>query len=241
MPARPAASPSRAARSRSSSPPKTAGAARATPAKKASAAPPSDRGPDGLPILSFADAAAFGDWLAEHHGASKGGWLRMVRKGSSEVLISYATALDVALCYGWIDGISKPVDEHAYLQRFTPRKAKSIWSQRNRLKVEKLIADGRMTAHGQKQIDAAKADGRWDKAYASPGKMETPPDLLAALEANPAAYETFNKLNATNRYALAFRTHNMKTEAGRKKKIAGFVEMLARGEAPYPQKFAEKG
>ncbi|CDP53429.1 putative periplasmic membrane protein [Devosia sp. DBB001] len=192
-------------------------------------------------IRAFETEAEFEAWMARNHDQETEIWIQYYKKASGRRTIVYAQALDVALCYGWIDGISKPVDEHAYLQRFTPRKAKSIWSQRNRLKVEKLIADGRMTAHGQKQIDAAKADGRWDKAYASPGKMETPPDLLAAIEANPAAYETFNKLNATNRYALAFRTHNMKTEAGRKKKIAGFVEMLARGEAPYPQKFAEKG
>ncbi|KFL26302.1 hypothetical protein JP74_14185 [Devosia sp. 17-2-E-8] len=192
-------------------------------------------------IRAFETEAEFEAWMAKNHEQETEIWVQYYKKASGRRTIVYAQALDVALCYGWIDGISKPVDEHAYLQRFTPRKAKSIWSQRNRLKVEKLIADGRMTAHGQKQIDAAKADGRWDKAYASPGKMETPPDLLAAIEANPAAYETFNKLNATNRYALAFRTHNMKTEAGRKKKIAGFVEMLARGEAPYPQKFAEKG
>ncbi|QMV03810.1 hypothetical protein GHV40_20980 [Devosia sp. D6-9] len=192
-------------------------------------------------IRAFETEAEFEAWMARNHDQETEIWVQYYKKASGRRTIVYAQALDVALCYGWIDGISKPVDEHAYLQRFTPRKAKSIWSQRNRLKVEKLIADGRMTAHGQKQIDAAKADGRWDKAYASPGKMETPPDLLAAIEANPAAYETFNKLNATNRYALAFRTHNMKTEAGRKKKIAGFVEMLARGEAPYPQKFAEKG
>ncbi|MGB3026825.1 YdeI/OmpD-associated family protein [Paradevosia shaoguanensis] len=192
-------------------------------------------------IRAFETEAEFEAWMARNHDQETEIWVQYYKKASGRRTVVYAQALDVALCYGWIDGISKPVDEHAYLQRFTPRKAKSIWSQRNRLKVEKLIADGRMTAHGQKQIDAAKADGRWDKAYASPGKMETPPDLLAAIEANPAAYETFNKLNATNRYALAFRTHNMKTEAGRKKKIAGFVEMLARGEAPYPQKFAEKG
>ena len=192
-------------------------------------------------IRAFETEAEFEAWMARNHDQETEIWIQYYKKASGRRTIVYAEALDVALCYGWIDGIGKPLDEHAYLQRFTPRKAKSIWSQRNRLKVEKLIADGRMTAHGQKQIDAAKADGRWDKAYASPGKMETPPDLLAAIEANPAAYETFNKLNATNRYALAFRTHNMKTEAGRKKKIAGFVEMLARGEAPYPQKFAEKG
>ena len=192
-------------------------------------------------IRAFETEAEFEAWMARNHEQETEIWVQYYKKASGRRTIVYAQALDVALCYGWIDGISKPVDEHAYLQRFTPRKAKSIWSQRNRLKVEKLIADGRMTAHGQRQIDAAKADGRWDKAYASPGKMETPPDLLAAIETNPAAYETFNKLNATNRYALAFRTHNMKTEAGRKKKIAGFVEMLARGEAPYPQKFAEKG
>ncbi|AKR58056.1 putative periplasmic membrane protein [Devosia sp. H5989] len=191
-------------------------------------------------IREFETEAEFEAWMAANHTGETEIWVKYHKKGSGRRTIVYAEALDVALCYGWIDGIGKPFDAHSYLQRFTPRKAKSIWSQRNRDKVEKLIAAGRMTEHGLRQIEAAKADGRWDRAYASPGKMETPPDLLAAIEANPAAYETFTQLNATNRYALAFRTHNMKTEAGRRKKIATFVEMLARGEAPYPQAFKDK-
>lgn len=193
--------------------------------------------PNPEKVRTFETEAAFEAWMAAHHDRETEIWVKYHKKASGRPTIVYAQALDVALCYGWIDGIGKPVDEHSYLQRFTPRKSKSIWSQRNRDKVEKLIAEGRMTPHGLKQIEAAKADGRWDKAYAASSKMETPPDLLAAIEANPAAYEIFLQLNATNRYALAFRTHNLKTEAGRKKRIAAFVEMLARGEAPYPQAF----
>lgn len=201
--------------------------------------PPVTPNPDK--IRAFATEAEFEKWMAANHDRETEIWIQYYKKGSGQQTIVYAEALDVALCYGWIDGISKPLDERSYLQRFTPRKSKSIWSQRNRDKVAKLIADGRMTEHGLKHVEAAKADGRWDAAYASPGKMETPADLLAAIEANPAAYETFQQLNGTNRYALAFRTVNMKTEAGRKKKIAALVEMLARGEAPYPQKFKQAG
>ena len=139
------------------------------------------------------------------------------------------------LCWGWIDAVRKGFDDKSYLQRYTPRGKKSIWSQINVDNVARLIEEGRMTEHGLKQVEAAKADGRWDRAYGSGKDMKIPDDLQAAIDAEPKAKEMLEKLSAQNRFALAFRIHNMKTEAGRKKKIETFVEMLKRGETIYPQ------
>lgn len=153
--------------------------------------------------------------------------------------VTMAEALDVVLCWGWIDGIRKSVDERSYLQRYTPRRAKSIWSQVNREHVTRLTKAGRMTPHGQRQVDAAKADGRWDAAYApmrSALRDNFPEDLRKEIEASPRARKTFQSLGRQNRYALAFRTTNMKTPAGRAKKIAALVDMLERGERPYPER-----
>jgi len=185
-------------------------------------------------IRSFPDEASFEAWLCEHHTSEPEIWLKIHKKGSGLPTVTYAQALDVALCWGWIDGLKKAWDEASFLQRFTPRGRKSIWSRVNREHVARLTAAGRMTPHGQTHVDAAKADGRWDAAYASGSKMEMPADLLAAIEASPEALATFRTLNAANRYALAFRVGNLKTAAGREKKIRNFVEMLARGETPYP-------
>ena len=152
-----------------------------------------------------------------------------------------AQALDVALCWGWIDGIRKSFDDRSFLQRYTPRRARSIWSQINRDHVARLTAAGRMTPHGQRQVDAAKADGRWDAAYApmrSASEATIPADLRAAIEANPRARKTFRTLGRQNLFALAFRTNNMKTPAGRAKKIAALVAMLARGETIVPERRA---
>ena len=140
----------------------------------------------------------------------------------------------MVLCWGWIDGIRKALDATSFLQRYSPRGKKSIWSEINKGHVARLVEEGRMTAHGLRQVEAAKADGRWARAYQGARDMEYPADLLAAIENEPAALEMFEKLNAQNRYSLAFRTHNMKTPAGRAKKIEGFVEMLKRGETIYP-------
>ena len=151
----------------------------------------------------------------------------------------HAQALDVALCWGWIDGIRKAFDERSFLQRYTPRRAQSIWSQINRDHVARLTAAGRMTPHGQRQVDAAKADGRWDAAYApirSASAATIPADLRAAIEANPRARKTFRTLGRMNLFALAFRTNNMKTPAGRARKIAALVAMLARGETIVPER-----
>lgn len=185
-------------------------------------------------IRAFPDAPSFAGWLAGQHDKASEVWLRLYKKQSGTPTVSYAEALDIALCWGWIDGQKKPFDEASFLQRFCPRGAKSIWSRRNIGHVERLIGEGRMTPFGQAQIDAAKTDGRWQRAYAAGREMEIPDDLRAAIAANPAAEAMFATLNRQNLFSLAFRTHNMKTPAGRAKKIAGFVEMLARGETIYP-------
>ena len=197
--------------------------------------------PDPEKIKSFKTAAAFEKWMATHHARESEIWLKIHKKSSGLPTVDYAQALDVALCWGWIDGIKKSFDEQSFLQRFTPRTAKSIWSQVNREHVARLVGAGRMTPHGQKQIDAAKADGRWDAAYAplrEISKETIPGDLRAAIEANARALKTFSTLSKQNLFALAFRTNTMKTPAGRAKKIAALVAMLARGETIVPQKKA---
>jgi uncharacterized protein YdeI (YjbR/CyaY-like superfamily) len=191
-------------------------------------------------IREFSDRESFEAWLAARHDSEDELWLKVHKKGSGLPSVTIAEALDVVLSWGWIDGIRKGLDDKSFLQRYVPRGRKSIWSQINRDHIERLIREGRMQPAGMKQVEAAKADGRWDKAYASARTMEFPADLLAAIEAEPEAMELFQKLNATNRYALAFRTHNMKTEAGRKKKIGDFVAMLKRGETIYPNGSAKR-
>ena len=186
-------------------------------------------------IRDFASQQAFEAWLAAHHGTASELWLKIHKKTSGLPTVTYAQALDVALCWGWIDGQKKGFDETSFLQRFVPRRPKGTWSVNNREHVARLLEAGRMQPPGMQEVEAAKADGRWDRAYQSASKMEMPPDLLAAIKADPEALKTFETLNSTNRYALAFRTHNMKTEAGRKKKIESFVTMLARGDTPFPQ------
>ena len=193
--------------------------------------------PDPRAIKSFPGEAAFEEWLAGHHDSTAELWLKIHKKDSGLASVNYAQALDVALCWGWIDGIRKSFDERSFLQRFTPRKPKSVWSQINRDHVARLTAAGRMTPHGQRQVDAARADGRWDAAYA-PMRGSTaeslPADLHAAIQASPRARKTFETLNRPNLFALAYRTNNMKTAAGRAKKIADLVAMLARGETTIP-------
>lgn len=189
--------------------------------------------PDPKKIKSFRTEASFERWLAANHERETELWLKIHKKGSGLATVTYAEALDVALCWGWIDGLKRSYDEHSYLQRFTPRRPKSIWSQVNRRHIARLTAAGRMTAHGQRQVDAAKADGRWESAYApisSVTKESIPADLRAAIDANPGARKTFAGLGRQNLFALAFRTNNMKTESGRARKIKALVEMLARGE-----------
>jgi uncharacterized protein YdeI (YjbR/CyaY-like superfamily) len=195
--------------------------------------------PNAKKIRSFRTEAAFATWLGANHAREMELWLKIHKKASGIPTVTYAQALDVALCWGWIDGIRKGFDDHSFLQRFTPRKARSLWSQINRDHVARLTAAGRMTPHGQRHVDAAKADGRWDAAYApirSATEATIPDDLRAAIEANARARKTFRSLGRQNLFALAFRTNNMKTPAGREKKIAALVAMLARGETIVPER-----
>jgi uncharacterized protein YdeI (YjbR/CyaY-like superfamily) len=164
-------------------------------------------------------------------------WIKVHKSSSGLASVTPAQALDVALCWGWIDGIRKGFDEQSFLQRYSPRGPKSIWSQINRVHVARLLAAGRMTPHGQRQVDAAKADGRWDAAYApqrATSAATVPADLQAAIDASPRARQTFATLNKQNLFSLVFRTNAMKTPAGRAKKIAALVDMLARGETIHP-------
>jgi uncharacterized protein YdeI (YjbR/CyaY-like superfamily) len=195
--------------------------------------------PDKKHIRSFASAKALETWMRANHARQPELWLKVHKKASGLKSVTTPEALDVMLCWGWIDGLRKGLDEHSFLQRYTPRRARSIWSEVNRENVARLVKAGRMTAHGLKQIDAAKADGRWAAAYAPIRKVSAdnlPRDLLEAIRANARANKTFATLNRQNLFALAFRTNNMKTEAGRTRKIDALVAMLARGETVVPQK-----
>jgi uncharacterized protein YdeI (YjbR/CyaY-like superfamily) len=191
---------------------------------------------DPAKVREFPTQADFELWLAQGHASADEVWIRIFKKASGQPTITPLEAIDSVLCWGWIDAIRKSWDDVSFVQRYTPRKPKSVWSQVNRDNVARLIAAGRMTEHGLKHVEAAKADGRWDAAYAAGSKMEMPEDLMAAIAANPAALATFEGLNKTNRFALAFRVGNLRTPAGRAKKIAAFVDMLARGETLHPQK-----
>lgn len=195
--------------------------------------------PDPKKIKSFRTETAFERWMGANHARETELWLRIYKKSSGVPTVSNAQALDVALCWGWIDGIRKAFDEQSFLQRYTPRRARSVWSQINRDHIARLTATGRMTPHGQRHVDAAKADGRWKAAYApirSATKDTIPDDLRAAIEASPRARKTFRTLGRQNLFALAFRTNNMKTPAGRAKKIAALVAMLERGETIVPER-----
>ncbi len=195
--------------------------------------------PNPNTIRAFATLKAFEQWLSKHHASESEVWIKIYKKGSGKPTITAVEAVDVCLCWGWIDGIRKGYDEEAFLQRYTPRKAKSVWSQINRDNVARLVAEGRMTEHGLRHVEAAKADGRWDAAYASQRNVsrETlPEDLLAAIRANAKALKTFERLGRGNLFALAFRVNAMKTPAGRARKITTLVEMLARGETIVPEK-----
>ena len=190
---------------------------------------------DPAKVHEFRDEQAFYDWLGQHHDRADEVWIRIHKVGSGVASITPKQAIDVVLCWGWIDGLRKGLDDSSYLQRYTPRRARSVWSQINVANVARLVESGRMTPHGLKEVEAAQADGRWDRAYASGKAMKIPPDLQAAIDAEPEARAMLAKLSEQNRFALAFRVHNMKTEAGRQRKIAAFVEMLRRGETICPQ------
>jgi uncharacterized protein YdeI (YjbR/CyaY-like superfamily) len=187
-------------------------------------------------VREFADEQSFYDWLAQHHDKEEEVWIKIHKVGSGLPSITPKQAIDVVLCWGWIDGLRKGLDETSYLQRYTRRRSKSVWSKINVANVARLIEEGRMTEHGIEEVEAAQADGRWDRAYGSGKEMKIPDDLQAAIDAEPKARKMLATLTEQNRFALAFRVHNMKTAAGRQKKIEAFVDMLKRGETIYPQR-----
>ena len=185
-------------------------------------------------VREFATEASFYDWLGKHHDTESEVWIKIHKVGSGLTSITPREAIDVILCWGWIDGIRKGFDDKSFLQRYTPRGRKSVWSQINVDNVARLIEAGRMTERGLRQVEAAKEDGRWARAYRVKDS-KLPEDLQAAVDAEPKAKAMLARLSAQNRFALVFRTNNMKTAAGRKKKIEFFVEMLKRGETIHPQ------
>ncbi|MEC5384470.1 YdeI/OmpD-associated family protein [Uliginosibacterium sp. H3] len=186
------------------------------------------------PTLTFANQAEWESWLARNGSTTSGAWLRLAKKGADQQTVSYAEALESALCHGWIDGKKQTESDHFWLQRFTPRTPRSIWSQVNKAKAEALISAGRMQAAGLKEVERARQDGRWERAYASASKSTIPDDLQAALDANAEARVFFATLNSQNRYAILFRIQNVKKAETRARKIAQFIEMLANGEKLHP-------
>jgi uncharacterized protein YdeI (YjbR/CyaY-like superfamily) len=184
----------------------------------------------GLPIMSFADQAELEQWLTQQPRDAKGVWIKFAKKNSSSTSVTKSEAIDSALCHGWIDGQIDKYDAESWLIRFTPRKARSKWSENNRTRALELIAAGRIQAAGQAEINEAKADGRWQVAYASASKAEIPSDLQIALDANPKAAAFFATLTGVNRYAVLYRIGAVKKPETRARKIEHFVAMLERGE-----------
>jgi uncharacterized protein YdeI (YjbR/CyaY-like superfamily) len=182
------------------------------------------------PELFFETSAKWRDWLEQNHTAAKGVWLKFYKKGSGVVSLNYSGALDEALCFGWIDGQSKSIDESSYLQKFTPRRARSIWSKRNIEHIARLIAEGKMKPSGLKEAEAAKTDGRWQKAYDSPANMTLPEDFLSELSKDKIAFAFFKTLNKTNTYAITWRLQTAKKPETREKRMKIILEMLSRGE-----------
>ncbi|HEX8391796.1 MAG TPA: YdeI/OmpD-associated family protein [Longimicrobium sp.] len=186
------------------------------------------------PILLFADRAAFRAWLSEHHASQRGLWLRIAKAASPLQSVTYAEALDVALCFGWIDGQKKTYDADTFLQKFTPRQKRSPWSKRNREHVERLVAAGEMHPAGLAAVEAAKADGRWDRAYDSATTVTVPDDFQAALAEHTEAQAFFETLKGANRYAILYRIHTAVKPETRARRIADFVAMLQRRETLHP-------
>jgi uncharacterized protein YdeI (YjbR/CyaY-like superfamily) len=187
-----------------------------------------------MPELAFPDPAALEAWLEAEHDTADELLLRIAKKGSGVASVTYAEALEVALCFGWIDGVKRGVDDVWFIQRFTPRRKRSRWSKINCDHVERLIAAGRMRPAGHAQVEAARADGRWDAAYAGSATMTVPPDLQAALDAEPTAATCFAGLDSRNRYAILYRIQDAKRADTRARRIATFVAMLAAGEKLHP-------
>jgi uncharacterized protein YdeI (YjbR/CyaY-like superfamily) len=191
---------------------------------------------DELPLLTFSAASAFERWLASQPENSPGAWLKFSKKDASDVTISKSNAIDLALAHGWIDGQLGRVNELYFKTRFTPRKPKSAWSKINCERVERLIASGQMKPQGLAQVDAAKADGRWEAAYAPQSTATPSAELKAALDADPRAREEFDALDSANRYAILYRVHQAKTAEKRAAKVTEFVAMLRRGETIHPRR-----
>jgi uncharacterized protein YdeI (YjbR/CyaY-like superfamily) len=186
------------------------------------------------PIRSFPSRARWEAWLERHHGDQAGVWLKIAKKGSGKVTAGYPDVLEVALCFGWIDGQRKALDANYFLQRFTPRRARSRWSTANREWATRLIEAGLMREPGLREVERAKADGRWDAAYDGPRTAAVPDDLRRALDEDVAAAASFAALDRRNRYAILYRVQDAKRPETRARRIAQFVEMLARGEKLYP-------
>jgi uncharacterized protein YdeI (YjbR/CyaY-like superfamily) len=190
--------------------------------------------PDDLPVLAFGSPQSWRDWLAEHHQTSPGLWLKIAKKGAATPTVGYAEAIDGALCFGWIDGQKGKLDDEYWLQRFTPRKPRSRWSRINREKAERLIAEGRMHAAGLREVEAARADGRWDTAYAGQATATVPPDLARELDLNPVAKEFFATLSSVNRYAILYRIQDAKRPQTRADRIAKYIAMLNEHKTIHP-------
>jgi uncharacterized protein YdeI (YjbR/CyaY-like superfamily) len=187
--------------------------------------------PDDLPVVFFSSSADLESWLEQNHGSSPGLWLKIAKKTSGVESVNYAEALELALCFGWIDSQKRGFDEQFFLQRFTPRRPRGKWSRINRDKVEKLIASGTMRAAGLAEVEAAKADGRWEAAYEGQRTAKVPEDLQHELDSNRAAREFFATLSSSNRYAIVYRLGEAKKPETRERRLRKFVAMLERGEA----------
>lgn len=185
---------------------------------------------DDLPILRFADQAEMEEWLDQNHASSDGIWLQIAKKAAREPTVTYAEAVEVGLCFGWIDSQMRRLDDEHYIQRFTPRRPRGRWSKINREKAEALIAAKKMRPSGLAEVEAAQADGRWEAAYAGQASAEVPPDLQRELDANEAAAEFFAGLDSANRYAIVYRLNDAKKPETRESRLRKFVAMLERGE-----------
>ena len=183
-----------------------------------------------LPVLSFSLIDEWESWLENNHDNDKGIWLRFFKKNSCVITFSYDEALDVALCYGWIDGQLKTFDEKSYIQKFTHRRPKSMWSKRNIQHIIRLEKEGKLKPSGLKEVDAAKADGRWEKAYSSPGNMKIPEDFIKELSKNKKALAFFESLNKTNKYTIGWRLETAKNTETREKRIKEIINMMVKGK-----------
>ena len=189
--------------------------------------------PTDLPVVAFPDQAALEEWLEAEHATALGLYVKIAKKGAGVPSINWEQMVEVLLCFGWIDGRANRLDDRFYLQRVTARRPRSVWSQKNVTTVERLTAEGRMRPAGLAAVEAAKADGRWERAYGGPATMTLPDDLAAALDAEPAARAGYDALDGTNRYAVLWRVHTAGTPATRAKRIAAAVQMLAEGRRPH--------